>query len=159
MVSLEFFIHIILPTALLSWGWLSLQQKWVPGLFPEGLIQLMQRTGNLTTFICWFSWKLGTQIWSYKGLFRPVAWLLYMHVICYKSVILNALFISVLFVMLVVQNVEKVCHFLPLISQSLMRSVCKRFLRQVYFHTCSALWIFFYQLMMLYNSNIVLKWR
>jgi len=34
MVSLEFFINIILPAALCSWGWLSLKQKWVPGIFP-----------------------------------------------------------------------------------------------------------------------------
>jgi len=36
MVPLEFFIDIILPAALWSWGWLSLQQKWVPGIFPGG---------------------------------------------------------------------------------------------------------------------------
>jgi len=36
MVSLEFFIAIKLPAALCPWRWLSLQQKWVPGLFPGG---------------------------------------------------------------------------------------------------------------------------
>ena len=36
MVSLEFFIDIILPVALWSRGRLSLQQKWVPGVFPGG---------------------------------------------------------------------------------------------------------------------------
>ena len=37
MVSLEFFIDITLLAALWSQGWLSLQQKWVPGIFPWGV--------------------------------------------------------------------------------------------------------------------------
>ena len=36
MVSMEIFIDIILPAAMWPQGWLNLQQKWVPGIFPGG---------------------------------------------------------------------------------------------------------------------------
>jgi hypothetical protein len=34
MVSLEFYVHIILPAAPWLWSWLGLYQKWVPGISP-----------------------------------------------------------------------------------------------------------------------------
>jgi len=38
MTSLEFFIDVVLPAALGTWGRLSLWQKWVPGIFLGGVM-------------------------------------------------------------------------------------------------------------------------
>jgi len=51
MVSLEFFIDIILPIALRPWGWLSLEQKWVPGVFPGSRKWAVRKADNLTTIL------------------------------------------------------------------------------------------------------------
>jgi len=76
MVSLEFFIDIILLPALWTWGWLSFYQKWVPGIFPYGLRRAVHRSDNLTTCVYRFSWNLGASTsWNPLGLSRPVMWL------------------------------------------------------------------------------------
>jgi len=74
-VSLEFFVDIILPGSHWLWGWLSLWQKWVPGIFPGGK---GGRCVGLTTLPPSFSWNLGVStFWNPQGLSRPVMGLLY----------------------------------------------------------------------------------
>jgi len=48
LVSLEFFIDIILLVALWPWGWLSLEQKWVPGIFSGRVCIGSQCVGLIT---------------------------------------------------------------------------------------------------------------
>ena len=59
LMSLEFFIDIFLTAALWPWGWLILQQKLVPGIFPGEQKRPVRRANKLTTCMCWLSWNLG----------------------------------------------------------------------------------------------------
>ena len=71
--------HKILPIALMPWGWLSLEQNWVPGVFPGGK---GGRCVRLTTYHhpVPLSRNLGTlTFWNPLGLFRPVMGLLYLY--------------------------------------------------------------------------------
>ena len=51
MVSLEFFIDIILPIALWPCAWFILWQKWVPGVFPGGKKRPVHKADNLTAIL------------------------------------------------------------------------------------------------------------
>ena len=76
MVSVEFFIEIILPITLWPWGWLSLQHKWVQGIFPGGK---GRRADKFTTFLCRLSWNLrASNSWNPQGLSSLVMGLLYL---------------------------------------------------------------------------------
>jgi hypothetical protein len=51
MVSLEFFIVTILQAVLCPWGWFSLENKWVPGIFPGRQRKAFITVDTLTTFM------------------------------------------------------------------------------------------------------------
>jgi len=77
IVSLEFFVDIILPVTLWSRGRCSLEQKWAPGVLPGGKGGRCVRLTNLPTFMCWMWWNLeDSNSWKPQGLSRPVSGLL-----------------------------------------------------------------------------------
>ena len=92
MVSLKFFICIILPAAL--WPWIDSAsnrneyQEYFLGVKAE-----VSRADNLTTFMCRLSWNLGASAsWNPQGLSRTVMGLLYLFtVLCTAQI--EALFI------------------------------------------------------------------
>jgi len=71
MMSLEFFIDIILLATQWPWGQHSLYQKWVQGIFPRGQRRPVHRADNITTFMCWLSRNLeASTSWNPQGLSR-----------------------------------------------------------------------------------------
>ena len=79
MVSLEFFIDIILPATLWPWGSTQpLTEMSTRNIF-WGLRRPVRRADNLTTFMCRLSWNLGTSTSrNPQGLSRAVMGLLYL---------------------------------------------------------------------------------
>ena len=78
MVSLEFFIDIILPMAL---GLTQPLTEMRTRNISWGQRRSVHRADNLTTFMCRLSWNLGTSTsWNPEGLPRPVMGLLYFYV-------------------------------------------------------------------------------
>jgi hypothetical protein len=103
MVSLEFFIDRILPFALWSWGWFSLQKKWVPGIFPGGkdgwCVGLTTLPPSCADFLeIWEPAPPGT-LWGCPGLYTDCFTLL----LCFK------IFGSLSYVVRVVLSLHALC--------------------------------------------------
>ena len=79
IVSLQFFVDIILPDAL---GLTQPLTEMSTRNISWGVKRPVRRADNLTTFICRVSWNLGaTTSWSPRGLSRPVMGLLYLYLL------------------------------------------------------------------------------
>jgi len=75
MVSLELYIDVILPLPLWPWSWLSLWQKWVPGIFSGWWRGPVRRAEKLAKSLCRLSWNLGAS--TFWKISRPVQGMLY----------------------------------------------------------------------------------
>jgi hypothetical protein len=78
LVSLEFFIDIIFLAALWPWGRLSLQLKWVRGIFPGGKFSRCVGLTNLPPS-CADCLKIWEPYPPAQGLSRPVMGLFYLY--------------------------------------------------------------------------------
>jgi hypothetical protein len=80
MVSLEFFIDIIVSVALYGPGVDSASNR---NEYQEYFLRPVRRVDNLATFMCRLSTNLGASTsWNCQGLSRPVMGLLYLYLYC-----------------------------------------------------------------------------